>query len=139
LQFSDSDHSLPSKIAALFGQNEQAADIRSTGNPASLAASMAIFSKQSRIIAPLPVSRPCTTESGRCEAGRAPPAAAAAEDARRSVDGLIDVEFYKARAHAIRRATMVRWAGALKQTMRAALVRLRRHSRDEGKNDSSNQ
>jgi len=84
---------------------------------------MATVLKQSEVIASRAISRLCAIESGRCEAGRAPPPAAAAEDVRRSADGWIDFEFYTARAHAIRGAAIARLAGALKQTMRTALAR----------------
>ena len=106
LQFSDNDYSSPSQIAALIGQNRRAADIGSIGDPASLATAMATLSKQSRVIASIPASRPC-----------------APEDAHRSADGSIDVEFYKSRAHAIRGAAMARLVGALQQMVRAALAR----------------
>jgi len=123
LQFSDSRRSSPSQIAALIGQNGRAADIGSISDPASLAAVMAAVSKQRRAIASISVRRPCATEPSRSEAGGALPAASAAEDVRRSAGGSIDFEFYTARAHAIRRATMARVAGALKQMIRAALAR----------------
>jgi hypothetical protein len=85
---------------------------------------MATLSKQSRVIASIPVGRLRATQSSRSEADPASPAAGAAEDARRSADGSIDVEFYKARAHAIRGATIARSAGALKQATCAILARV---------------
>jgi hypothetical protein len=84
---------------------------------------MAAFSKQSRVITSISAGRPRATQSSRCEAGSTPAAAGAAEDARRSADGSIDVEFYKARARAIRGATIARLAEALKQTTRTVLAR----------------
>jgi len=122
LQFSDSRRSSPSQIAALIGQNGRAADIGSSSDVASLADAMAAFSKHSRIVASIGVAGPGATQSSDSEAGRAP-SSAAAEDLRRSADGFLDIEFYKARAHAIRRATLARLACALKRMIRAALAR----------------
>jgi len=49
------------------------------------------------------------------------PAAADQDNARRCDDGSIDVEFYKARAYAIRRAAYVRFAQALRRRVRFGL------------------
>src|SRR5215467_12775926 len=111
------------RISALIGQNGRAADIRSISDLASLAAAIAAFLKHSRVVASMGVGGPGATQSSESEAGRAPSSAAAAEDLRRSADGFLDIEFYKARAHAIRRATLARLAGALKRMIRAALAR----------------
>jgi hypothetical protein len=54
---------------------------------------------------------------------RAFPAAADRDDVRRCDDGSIDVEFYKANAYAIRRATLVRFAQALRRRIRFVLRR----------------
>src|SRR5215813_13654175 len=51
------------------------------------------------------------------------PAAADQDNARRCDDGSIDVEFYKARAYAIRRAAYVRFAQALSRRARFGLRR----------------
>jgi hypothetical protein len=67
---------------------------------------------------------------GRCAAEPADhatrqtfPAAADHDDVRRCDDGSIDVEFYKAHAYAIRRATLVRFAQALRRRIRFVLRR----------------
>jgi hypothetical protein len=52
-----------------------------------------------------------------------PPTASDADDARRSGDGSIDVEFYKARAWAIRCAAQVRFAQTLRRRVRLVLKR----------------
>jgi len=49
---------------------------------------------------------------------------AADQDARRCDDGSIDVEFYKARAYAIRRAAYVLFAQALRRRARFGLRRV---------------
>jgi hypothetical protein len=84
---------------------------------------MATSSKQSKGVASIGVGRPRATQSSQCEASRTTPLAEAADDARRSADGSIDVEFYKARARAIRGASITGLAGALKRTVCAALAR----------------
>jgi len=84
---------------------------------------MATSSKHSRVVASIGVGRPCATQSSQDEASGTTPLAEAADDARRSADGSIDVEFYKARARAIRGATITGLAGALKQTVCAASAR----------------
>jgi len=84
---------------------------------------MAAHWTQSRVTASVPTGRRCATESGGREAGQARPAAADADDIRRSADGSIDVEFYKARAYAIRRATKVRFMRLLRRRAHTALKR----------------
>src|SRR5262249_8565575 len=101
--------------------NEQTADIKSIGDPASLAAAMATTSKQSRAVASISLSPPGATESSQCEVGRTSSAVAA--DIRRSADGSIDFAFYTARAHAIRQLTIAGLGRALSQTICAALAR----------------
>jgi hypothetical protein len=51
------------------------------------------------------------------------PAAADQDNARRCDDGSIDVEFYKARTYAIRRAAYVRFVQALRRRARFGLRR----------------
>jgi hypothetical protein len=51
------------------------------------------------------------------------PAVADQDNVRRCDDGSIDVEFYKARAYAIRRAALVRFAQALRRRARFGLRR----------------
>src|SRR5258708_17728196 len=46
------------------------------------------------------------------------------DDVRRSGDGAIDVEFYKARAYAIRRAAEMRFAEVLRRRARSVLKRM---------------
>ena len=74
-----------------------------------------------------PISGPT---GGRCAAEPADhatrqtfPAAADQDNVRRCDDGSIDLEFYKARAYAIRRAALVRFAQALRRRARFGLRR----------------
>jgi hypothetical protein len=62
----------------------------------------------------------CAAEPADRATRQAFPAAADRDDVRRCDDGSIDVEFYKARAYAIRRAVQVRFAQALTQLYQLA-------------------
>src|SRR5258708_24946210 len=66
------------------------------------------------------------------------PDAADSDDVRRSGDGAIDVEFYKARAYAIRRAAQMRFAQALRRRARSrAEADVRIHDAQGDDDDSS--
>jgi hypothetical protein len=65
----------------------------------------------------------CAAEPAELAKRQAFPAAADRDNVRRCDDGSIDVEFYKARAHAIRRAVYVRFARALRRRARFGLRR----------------
>ena len=123
LQFSDSHHSSPQQISALFGQYWRSADIGPNGAPASLATAMAASWTQSRVFTSMPAGRRCATERGSREASPVVPAAADGDDVRRNTDGSIDVEFYKTRARANRQAAMARFARAMRRRMRTAWAR----------------
>jgi hypothetical protein len=74
-----------------------------------------------------PISGPtgdrCAAERADRATRQAFPTAADCDDVRRCDDGSIDVEFYKARAYAIRRAVYLRFAQALRRRMRFVLRR----------------
>jgi hypothetical protein len=65
----------------------------------------------------------CAAEPADRATGQPFPAAADRDNVRRCDDGSIDVEFYKARAYAIRRATQVRFVQALRRRVRFGLRR----------------
>jgi hypothetical protein len=78
--------------------------------PVSFAAAMSIFWAYSRIPALASTRGPRATAPSERGPRQVLPDAAGSNDVRRSGDGAIDVEFYKARAYAIRRAAQVRFA-----------------------------
>ena len=82
---------------------------------------MSIFWAYSRIPALASTRGPRATAPSERGPRQVLPDAAGSNDVRRSGDGAIDVEFYKARAYAIRRAAQVRFAQALRRRARSML------------------
>jgi hypothetical protein len=94
---------------------------RMNGAPASLSAAMSILWTHSRASALAATRAPRAIAPSDREPRQVLPTAPDADDVRRSDDGAIDVEFYKARAYAIRRDAQVRFAQALRRRARFVL------------------
>src|SRR5260370_5261875 len=85
---------------------------------------MSIFWAGGRTSALAPTREPRATAPSERGPRQVLPDAADSDDVRRSGDGAIDVEFYKARAYAIRRAAQMRFAQALIRRARSVLKRM---------------